>query len=443
MTASASHSLPAGPRYSIIPAAAGTDRRFKGRDLQILVLIGRHTDRNGWCRLNQGKLAALLDLSRSTVNRSISRLCELGYLEIRQQFRADGGQAASSYRVRMDVDDALAGPAIDIEYIEDGDDEGQSEGAVHGGEPLDVVAPPVANLHTPLCTQSAHPPVHSGCTPLTTPLSNDQKKAQSQKKADGDERQEAQDLPQAGTCHPGDDPRQDDEGAERGADADDGALDEERAAARSASARKAAETRLLHQALNDWPGGMTERRPAIDEAWGGMSAEDKRSAVERIPVYLRRAAADKRKPGRLARYLAEAPWRALPAPKAVRAPEEGPKHLLPWSVVETFLAHETAREVLAMAYADEVVLHLADAVREPRRVPTKAEYIAWRAEWMARARVWHERACQDETAPSVWRSAAPAWLEVWRKWQDFARGVLEGEGASGGAPPGEARDAAE
>lgn len=436
MTASASHSLPAGPRYSIIPAAAGTDRRFRGSDLQILVLIGRHTDRNGWCRLNQRKLAMLLDLSRSTVNRSISRLCELGYLEIRQHFRADGGQAASSYRVRMDVDDALAAPAIDIE---DGDDEGQSEGVVDAGDPLDVVAPPVANLTYPLCTQDAPPPVHSGCTPLTTPLSNDQKKAQRQKKADGSEGIEAQDLPQAGSGDPSGGREQDDEGPERGAGAGDGALDEERAAARSAAARKAAETRLLHQAIGDWPGGVTERRPAIDEAWASLSAEDKRTAVERIPVYLRRARADKRKPGRLARYLAECPWRALPAPKPVRDTAVRPDRPLPDEAIRGFLRSSAAREVLAMAARDGLVSAVAQEIGRRHGHVSLDEYRQLRGGWME-ARDGGRRRAEEADGPLgvSLRKMQEAREAVAARWQDFARDVLEGTG-----PPGAASEAAE
>ena len=436
MTAAASHGLPAGPRYSIIPAAAGTDRRFKGSDLQILVLIGRHTDRNGWCRLNQGKLAALLDLSRSTVNRSISRLCELGYLEIRQHFRADGGQAASSYRVRMDVDDALAAPAIDIE---DGDDEGQSEGAADAGEPLDVVGTPVANLTYPLCSQDAHPPVHSGCTPLTTPLSNDQKKAQRQKKADGSEGQEAQDLPQATDSDPSDDREQVDEGSGGVATADDGALDEERAAARSAAARKAADTRLLHQALNDWPGGVTERRPAIDEAWASLSAEDKRTAVERIPVYLRRARADKRKPGRLARYFAECPWRALPAPKPVREAAVRPDRPLPDEAIRGFLRSSAAREVLAMAARDGLVSAVAQEIGRRHGHVSLDEYRHLRGGWMDDRDSGRRRAEEADGPLGVsLRKMLAAREVVAARWQGFARDVLEGTG-----PPGAASEAAE
>jgi hypothetical protein len=277
---------------------------------------------------------------------------------------------------------------------------------------------------------------------------NDQKKAQRQKKADGPEGQEAQDLPQATGSDPSDDPEQGDEGAERGADAGDDGREGEIAAARSAAARKAADTRLLHQALNDWPGGVTERRAAIDEAWSGLCAEDKRQAVERIPVYLRRAAADKRKPGRLSRYLADAPWRALPAPRPPRASAaEGPRHLLPWSVVETFLAHGTAREVLAMAHRDGTVSQLADAVRGPRKVPTMQDYLAVREGWTARARTWRA-SCDDEGLSQPARLAALRWRENWTRWQAFAARVLagggaEGEGARGRAPPGGARDAAE
>lgn len=34
-------------RYSIIPGMAVTDPNLEGRDLQVLCLLGRHTDRDG------------------------------------------------------------------------------------------------------------------------------------------------------------------------------------------------------------------------------------------------------------------------------------------------------------------------------------------------------------------------------------------------------------
>jgi len=47
-------------RYSITPAAAATDPRLEPQDLQVLCLLGRHTDRNGWCQRSQVKMAGEL-----------------------------------------------------------------------------------------------------------------------------------------------------------------------------------------------------------------------------------------------------------------------------------------------------------------------------------------------------------------------------------------------
>lgn len=98
-----------GPRLSIIPAAAVLDPNLEPRDLQVLCLFGRHTDENGWCTRSQVKLAAELGCARSTVQASIERLVEAGWLQKRSDKEAVHAQGkrtpAYDYRVVLDVAD--------------------------------------------------------------------------------------------------------------------------------------------------------------------------------------------------------------------------------------------------------------------------------------------------------------------------------------------------
>lgn len=106
-------------RYSIIPARAVTDTRLEGRDLQVLCFLGTHTDKLGWCFMRQGLIADKLGCGRSTVQRSLARLCEAGWV----QTRAFGGSrphACHAYRVIMDTDDVTIAPP---EYPVDGADD--------------------------------------------------------------------------------------------------------------------------------------------------------------------------------------------------------------------------------------------------------------------------------------------------------------------------------
>jgi hypothetical protein len=100
-----------GPRLSIIPAGAVTDRSLEPRDLQVLCLLGRHTDRLGWCMRSQVRMAGELYCSRSSVQRSLERLCQAGWVEKKRRdaaaATAEPGQPSSSYayRVVLDRDD--------------------------------------------------------------------------------------------------------------------------------------------------------------------------------------------------------------------------------------------------------------------------------------------------------------------------------------------------
>ena len=70
-----------GPRLSIIPARAATDRALKPRDLQVLCVLGRHTNDAGWCRKSQVKMADEMGCARATVFDAIERLVKAGYIE--------------------------------------------------------------------------------------------------------------------------------------------------------------------------------------------------------------------------------------------------------------------------------------------------------------------------------------------------------------------------
>jgi hypothetical protein len=89
-------------RFSIIPASAVTDARLEPRDLQVLCLLGRHTDDLGWCCRSQVKMAKELACGRATVQRALSRLVEAGYVEHRPKQRESGADAAHNFRVVID-----------------------------------------------------------------------------------------------------------------------------------------------------------------------------------------------------------------------------------------------------------------------------------------------------------------------------------------------------
>ncbi|TIL93060.1 MAG: helix-turn-helix domain-containing protein [Mesorhizobium sp.] len=84
---------------------------MEGRDLQVLALFGRHTDRRGWCCRSQVKMARELSCGRSTVQRSIGRLVAAGYLEHRPIVRDSGADTAHEYRVVLDVGEGAHGRA--------------------------------------------------------------------------------------------------------------------------------------------------------------------------------------------------------------------------------------------------------------------------------------------------------------------------------------------
>lgn len=96
-------------RFSVIPAGAITDPRLCLRDLQVLALLGRHNHKGGWMFRNQCRMAVEIDCHRRTIQRSIDRLVESGWVERRlrgigKTEPVAGSQpfAAYWYRIVMD-----------------------------------------------------------------------------------------------------------------------------------------------------------------------------------------------------------------------------------------------------------------------------------------------------------------------------------------------------
>ncbi|MCV3209618.1 helix-turn-helix domain-containing protein [Mesorhizobium sp. YC-39] len=128
-----------GPRLSIIPARAATDPALKPRDLQVLCVLGRHTDDLGWCTKSQVKMAGEMGCARSTVFEAIERLMAAGYLERHVVEQSNGRDAPHLYRIILDpVHPSLSSLRPEPE---EGDSEG-SDLADQSAPPAGISAPP-------------------------------------------------------------------------------------------------------------------------------------------------------------------------------------------------------------------------------------------------------------------------------------------------------------
>lgn len=137
------------PRFSIIPAGAVLDPRIEPRDLQVLCLFGKHTDRKGWCRRSQVAMAKEIGCARSTVQASIDRLITAGWLEKRAaaDLHTPGVRdSAHEYRVVLDTPD----------------------------DPQDVAGRVPTDRHSPAGPVSAPPADPYVGTYVNVPLSNDE-----------------------------------------------------------------------------------------------------------------------------------------------------------------------------------------------------------------------------------------------------------------------------
>ncbi|WP_245491478.1 helix-turn-helix domain-containing protein, partial [Mesorhizobium sp. M7A.F.Ca.ET.027.02.1.1] len=153
-----------GPRLSIIPARAATDRSLKPRDLQVLCVLGRHTDDLGWCRRSQVKMADEMGCARSTVFEAVERLVKAGYLEKHEQEEVSGRDSAHWYRVILDpVHPNLA-------LVREADEQADSTAEIPCrpvGTPAGISAPPAGPGPAP---PAGPGPAPINDTSLTTPV---------------------------------------------------------------------------------------------------------------------------------------------------------------------------------------------------------------------------------------------------------------------------------
>ncbi|MCO5153367.1 MULTISPECIES: hypothetical protein [unclassified Shinella] len=253
-------------RFSIIPGWVVNDPRLKGKDLQVLCMLGRHTSRkHGWCRRSQVKMALELACARSTIFASITRLVEIGAVERREVPSESGRDSAHWYRVIYDREvssNAIA--AWDGEDEEEfgpiGNEEIVSNPCRHTGTPAGIPAPPAG-------PESA-PPAGSGPAPI-----ND-------------------------SCL-----TPDAEPFERAREHDD---------AHGEDNPKTIE-RAFWKLVKAWPGfdGMPKRN-ALSE-WFKLSSDDRRQAAERFEAWLALLKAQKKSHTPApATYFSERLWRSVP-----------------------------------------------------------------------------------------------------------------------------------
>ncbi|MFT2213094.1 helix-turn-helix domain-containing protein [Rhizobium giardinii] len=238
-------------RFSIIPAWIVTDSRLKSSDLRVLCLLGSFTNKEGWCRRSQVKMAAELGCGRSSVQASLNRLYQVGVVEKREVESADGRDSAHWYRVVLDraVSDAM------MAAFGDDDEEFDPIATVENG------TPPATPQGTPCLPQRAPPAFPSGHLINDTSLTT----------SSNEERE-----------HAGEDLKK----------------------------IEAAGWKLL----KDWPGfdGMP-KKPALG-CWMRLSAEDRQLATDRFPAWLALLKAQKKShvPAP-STYFAERLWQDVPA----------------------------------------------------------------------------------------------------------------------------------
>jgi Helix-turn-helix domain len=277
-----------GPRFSIIPAGAVTDTRLEPRDLQVLCLLGRHTDDSGWCSRSQVKMARELKCGRATVQRAIGRLVEAGWLQHRPTTRRDGGDCSHDYRVMLDQ------PAVPAPPVPDGPQEARSEATGAQDTPLPTGGQGVPALDGQGVPTHERAPI--GTTPLNEPLRNENER---ERASAGDQRARSAE-------------RSDQDDQDQIPDAD------------------------LFERFRRWPTFAADSQVRIANAWAGLTHDERREAERAIEAYLEFLKSVKRSTVCAAQtYLAEKRWEALPPDKRSRP--------------ATTQVHRLSREFLALA----------------------------------------------------------------------------------------------
>jgi hypothetical protein len=259
-----------GPRLSIIPARAATDPALKPRDLQVLCVLGRHTDDLGWCRKSQVKMADEMGCARSTVFDAIERLVKAGYLERHVQEEDNGRDSPHIYRVILDPAHPSVGAVRDADtpcrYV---------------GTPAGISAPPAG-------PESA-PPAGSGPAPKNDPFRTT------------DSEREEKDAPEG--------------------EREDGGL-------------RGLGERAFRRAFAAWPTFVSDSEPAARAAWGKLSAVERAAAIDRQDDYVAAAgkAGGRKTLCSYGVYLAEKRWEKLPEKQAKPFNEFAPPFGPVWGV---------------------------------------------------------------------------------------------------------------
>jgi hypothetical protein len=90
-------------RFSIMQSRAVEDAEISNSQFRTLAALGMFGDKDGWCFPKLSTLAALLHKSKQAVSKDLQMLCELGYVDIKKQFRPDGSQQHNLYRLLFDT----------------------------------------------------------------------------------------------------------------------------------------------------------------------------------------------------------------------------------------------------------------------------------------------------------------------------------------------------
>lgn len=93
-------------RWGRIPAWWLDHPDLDADGLAVLAALSTYADEEGTCWPSQATLAGKLKRSRSTVNRLIGRLQEIGMLTVERRSAGDGGRLSSLYRLRLSPPDA-------------------------------------------------------------------------------------------------------------------------------------------------------------------------------------------------------------------------------------------------------------------------------------------------------------------------------------------------
>lgn len=245
-------------RFSIVPAWIITDSRLKGGDLKVLCLLGSFTNKEGWCRRSQVKMADELGCGRSTVQASLKRLYEIGVVEKREVASVDGRDSAHWYRV---IHDRAVSDMVMSAWNDGTEDE--------EFDPIDAVevAHPPATIVAPPATPGMAPPaLSSGHLINDTSLTNPSERKERERASDGGEEEE----------NP-----------------------------------KALERRF-RKWWSTWPSYATDTEMTTRRAWLSLTAEQRRQCEERTPAYLASVKSIGRSFSKAgATYLAERAWERI------------------------------------------------------------------------------------------------------------------------------------